>query len=410
MIKANLFARGTQTIEYWKCEVYEDERKNGVIKLSYGKLGGKLIEKVTTIYQGKNKGKKNETTPLLQANSEADSKILNKKRSGYKSLEDLKIENRENLILSLYENSTDTLFKILDEKLPKSNTDLNGNLKPMKAQQYYKDNGSVRINFPCYVQPKINGFRSLSFSRIGENTLFPTEQVIFTSKNGLDFIPLPLIEKELLVLFKKIGNELSYIFDGELYIHGQKLQTISSSVKKRNELTNSLEYRIFDLAIDEMEQVDRIQKLNEIFENTNFTYVKLVPSILCFSHQEAVKYKDSFISQGYEGAIFRDLSAQYQFGKRPQTMVKLKDRESEEFTILNIIDSPNNPGIPIFICKNDINDLTFEVVIEGTIEERKEYFINKEKYIGKPLTVEFYERTAEDKPFHAIGVAIRDYE
>ena len=47
--------------------------------------------------------------------------------------------------------------------------------------------------------------------------------------------------------------------------------------------------------------------------------------------------------------------------------------------------------------KNDINDLTFEVVIEGTIEERKEYFINKEKYIGKPLTVEFYERTSDDE-------------
>jgi hypothetical protein len=91
-------------------------------------------------------------------------------------------------------------------------------------------------------------------------------------------------------------------------------------------------------------------------------------------------------------------------------MVKFKDRESSEFLITNIIDSDKNPGIPIFVCKNDINDENFEVVIEGTLDERRQYFTNREQHIGKYITVEYYERTKKGVPFHAIGVAVRDYE
>jgi len=43
-------------------------------------------------------------------------------------------------------------------------------------------------------------------------------------------------------------------------------------------------------------------------------------------------------------------------------------------------------------------------------ETRKKYLDDKVDLIGKPLTVEFYERTKDDLPFHAVGIAVRDYE
>ena len=51
----------------------------------------------------------------------------------------------------------------------------------------------------------------------------------------------------------------------------------------------------------------------------------------------------------------------------------------------------------------------FNVTPEGSHEKKKEYLSNKFNYIGKQLTVRFFERTITGVPFHAVGV-VRDYE
>jgi DNA ligase-1 len=411
----DLFARDIHSdIKHWSCSVYEEEGK-GVILVKYGVLFGNRAERITIVTKGKNIGKSNETTPISQAIHDADGKILNKRREGYKSLSDLKCSNIEHLLSSLNEEITQDIFHFLEHNLPADNTDMEGNAKPMKAQPYLKDDNTPRISFPCIGQAKINGFRCFSSFRLGLKTLFGSELTVqFLSKRGLDFIPLPIIEKELLELYNTIpDNEKEFlIFDGEMFIPNQKLETISSAVRKRNELTNSLEFHIFDLAVPNLTQKERVVKLSNYFKNSNkeFKFIKRVPNVMINSHAEAVIFKNKCIQEGHEGAIFRDLTSNYQFGKRPKTMVKFKDRESSEFLITNIIDSDKNPGIPIFVCKNDINDENFEVVIEGTLDERRQYFTNKEQHIGKYITVEYYERTKKGVPFHAIGVAVRDYE
>jgi hypothetical protein len=52
----------------------------------------------------------------------------------------------------------------------------------------------------------------------------------------------------------------------------------------------------------------------------------------------------------------------------------------------------------------------FKVNPEGSVETKRKYFSEKHNIIGKKLTVEFYERTAFGLPFHAVGIAVRDYE
>ena len=62
----------------------------------------------------------------------------------------------------------------------------------------------------------------------------------------------------------------------------------------------------------------------------------------------------------------------------------------------------------VLMCKNDINDLTFESTVVGTVEERKAIIDNPP--IGKMVTIKFYERTKNGIPFHSNVIAIRDYE
>lgn len=426
----DLFARDIQTnIKHWTCQVSEEDGI-GIIKVIYGNLNGKRAEKITTVQTGKNIGKKNETTPLQQALSDAKGKVLKKSREGYKSCEDLglKLEDIQRLNGMIDEVE-------LDIALPITNTDMEGVEKPMKAQPYFKDDGvTPKITFPCYGQAKLNGFRACVFFRKGENDLFgATTNVVIKSKNGLEYNTLVHIEhdfKLLLEAAKQDGNLVNIlekhnltidqiVFDGEVYLANTFLEDISSAVKKTNELTPFLEYHIFDLAIPKLTQVERITLLKQIFTITSnntasigkpFARIGRVLTKYVNNHEEAISLSKQWIQEGYEGGIFRDLKATYAFGKRPSTMVKYKERESAEFIILSISDTPENPGVPVFTCRNDINDEIFDVVIQGDLEKRKKYFEESDKYIGKSITVEFYERTKKGVPFHAVGITIRDYE
>ena len=91
-------------------------------------------------------------------------------------------------------------------------------------------------------------------------------------------------------------------------------------------------------------------------------------------------------------------------------MLKYKKIYDGLFEILDIVpEGKKRATLPKFICKNDINDNTFETTIIGTFEQQEQYLINKDKYItGEYLClVEFRERSGVNElPFHAKGVKI----
>lgn len=67
----------------WKIEVIENKDKTGTIKVTHGYEGMKMVVSEKVICEGKNKGKKNETTAIQQAYLEARSAWTKKKDSGY---------------------------------------------------------------------------------------------------------------------------------------------------------------------------------------------------------------------------------------------------------------------------------------------------------------------------------------
>ncbi len=90
-------------------------------------------------------------------------------------------------------------------------------------------------------------------------------------------------------------------------------------------------------------------------------------------------------------------------------MTKLKRSQDKEFKVINVIGGENTPELGVFVCLAE-NGMEFNCTPEGTKEQKMEYLTNKVNYIGKMLTVRFFERTKDGKPFHAVGVTIRDYE
>lgn len=415
-----LYARNSNnTINAWSISVEPLENMKALIHIAEGQLEGKETNTTRAVNKGKNIGKMNETTAYEQACKEAQSRWEKKKKQGYKSLKDLNI----NIESYEEEKSGDvlTLNNAIESSLPLNRTDANNLSKPMKAQPYFKEDGSVRIKFPCFGQSKLNGFRVMArWEKVKENvgTLLETEveKVVFRSKEGLRYDILEHIEKEFTKeMFSTInikGEQIEIVFDGEMYIPNEILSEISSAVRKRNNKTEKLKFYIFDIAISEVNQKSRLQFLDEfrtLLINNSCKNILTVNSIKINSNEEAQEFTDTCIKQGYEGAIFRDINAEYQFGKRPQTMVKLKRFQDKEFKIVDVVGGDNSPELGVFICVQE-QGLKFKVTPEGSQDIKKEYLSNKTKYIGKKLTVRFFERTKDNLPFHAVGTTIRDYE
>lgn len=402
----DLYARDSKgRIKVWKGKVKHDtEFNHGVMITEDGLLEGKLVRRVNRIKEGKNIGKSNETTPFDQACNEMSSKHQHKKLTGYKSLDDLNIGTTPS-------NDDDLLF-VLNNTLPKYNTDKDGDAQPMKAQQYYKTatdgTKTPRIKFPCLGQPKYNGVRCTA--------KLVNDKAQFKSKNGVVYAQLPHLEVEMTKVLMFCRNHMGrdFVLDGELYIHGYILSDIKSAVTKGNMYTPLVTFEMYDVAIADIPQVLRLSILStikhEALEGTKS--INVTTTIDIRSDEQAQLVTDEWIKNRYEGGIFRAPKATYKFGSRPVTMTKLKRKEDAEFEIIDVVPMKKYPNLGMFICKNNINDSTFTVVAEGDHETKAKYLDDRLELIGQPLTVEFYERTKAPKevPFHAVGITPRDYE
>lgn len=398
-----------------------DKLTKATIVVKSGLLNGKMTSKSTDILSGKNIGKANQTTVQEQANNEAQSKWEKKRKEGYKSLSELNgfsVNGNKNEIENFDSKIVYTIESYLKKYLPKTNTDDNGNMIPMKAQQYWKDDAKTkpRIPFPCYIQPKINGVRCFAhIKRYQDNQI----AVKLLSKKGLEYPILVDIISELTKL-AWISRDIlpdEFYLDGELYIPNTILSEITSAVRSLSLMTQSVRFYCFDVAIPcnmDMVQRDRLTLVFNLFKayraNCNSNKISFVETKRAFTQHDVDSSFETYLQFGYEGLIARAPLATYKFGQRPQTMTKLKRRESKEFEIIDVIDSDHNPDVAIFVCRNDMTTETFKVNPEGSVAQKKQYYKDRLQLIGKWLTVEFYERTNTDLPFHAVGIAIRDYE
>lgn len=425
---AKLYKRGRNSILEWVIKI---EKINGKVNLmmAYG-----IIDKEHTIMwqnniKGKNLGKANETTNEEQALLEAQSKVNNKLKEGYKQLSDLQDENAE-----LFFN-TKSLEIFLNAVLPEYNTDVNGNEIPMKCQQYYKtgkeftdstgkiwddkkyyyllnpyvakDSKLITINFPCFSQPKVNGVRAFIKLVNGKIEIFSKKGLTYNIPHIADWF------KRNIDIFDILEDEV--IFDGELYIPGKSLQNISSAVKAYQIETLNVKFYLFDIAVENIGQKDRYIKylytpiVKGILAKEQDCPIVLVPTITVGNDDMAQQHTDKYISEGYEGAIFRDYNGLYQFGKRPKEIVKLKRTVSAEFEIIGVIPNEKDDTMGKYVCKT-LDGEEFKVNPTMDNDGKRELLLNSSSFIGKFLTCTFYEYTDAGIPFHIIDNIVRDYE
>lgn len=390
-------------IKVWSVNVEDAfDESQAYLRITHGKMGGKLTEKLEIISVGK-QGRK----PYEQAISEAQSRITKQIKKGYR----------------------ETVEELTD--LP---------ILAMLSKDHTKapKNQEEKIKQGVFTSDKLDGIRLMAFCKL----IGGVKSVILKSRTGED-VYLPHITSQLLTVM--VPGE---IFDGEAYLHGPQLQDINSAVqrtdthakideceKKYNSakdkhrksttaaglqhnppeyereceekvtaarlalenaylidsLRPKLEFHVFDvLNKDTMDSrfVTRLGNLRVVGQRfRRVTHIKEVKYKVASSIEELTDQLKDCIGRGYEGIMYRFAEGVYESGKRSSFLWKFKLFFDEEFEIVG--SHKDKQGGIIFELKNNLNDEEFDCVM-GSYDWR--IAVADDDFSGQYMTVKFQAR------------------
>lgn len=344
-----LYARtNTGAVQSWTIEIV-----NNKYRTHYGQVDGAIQTTEWTICEGKNTGKKNETSANEQALKEAKATWKKKKESGYfESVEDI-------------DNTTFT--------------------EPMLAKNYddYKD----ELKYPVYSQPKLDGIRCV----VKKDGMW--------SRNGKPILSAPHVLVALKSFFDRFPNA---ILDGELYADkfANDFNAICSLVKKTKptpqdleDSAKSIQYWVYDWIVPKTFS-DRNSDITAYVVNNNV--VRRVPTHLVDTITHLNDLYEKYIDEGYEGQMVRT-DGPYE-NKRSKHLLKRKEFQDSEFKILDIVEGVGNKsGMAGHMVFKNHKGIEFHSNIKGNREYLKELLKNKKKYLGKSATVKYFNLTPDDE-------------
>jgi len=333
-------------------------------------LGGKGVETLTEYTEGKNIGRSNETTPIMQAVFEAQSKVKKQLDKGY--VEEKPEEGA---------NVTNAL----------------GLVKPMLAQPVEK---VKNWQFPVHVQPKMDGHRCLATLQDGKVFLY--------SRGGK-----PIIVHHIMAALQKLADSGRWggeTLDGELYCHGKAFENISSLIKKPQQDSKYLSYNIYDIVLEAPYGV-RFDVLDELITEGEYPTLCLTACYQVIDQAGIDRYHAAWTQNGYEGTMIRHGHAHYETDKRSSSLMKRKDEKDAEFEIVGVRKGKPNKRlgteVGIYICKT-LDGKLFDVTAPGDAKEKHHHAVNGHQNIGKKLTVFSFGYTKEGKPCHITNSRIRE--
>jgi len=323
-----------------------------------------LVTSEWTIAEAKNTGKKNATSGSEQATAEIEAKYKKQRKTGY--------------------------FDSIND------VDTNQYVEPILAKSY-KDYAED-VNFSkgeWGMQTKFNGICNITTI----NGCF--------SRKGEKFVTLKHIESALISFFKKFPDA---VLHGEAFNddYREQLNEIVKLCRKSVHITDDdykqseklIKYYIYDGYCESAgigEEVPYSKRKEWIDKNIIGTYDCCieVKTIIVKDKKHLDEFFGERIERGDEGVILRNMNMKYSH-KRDKNLLKYKPLDSEEMTITGIREGSGNwSGKAKIVSVKEKNGNEFDATFKGTMEEAKECLNNKNKWIGKLVTIQFNGRTSK---------------
>lgn len=378
----------------WDASVYENpETGDGITIIHHGLLDGALQEETRVITVGKNKGKKNETTPVQQAIAETQRRWTDKVQ-------------KESYQVLTTEGNLD--YQLLTTAEGVCNTSMPMTFFPMLADKL-NPNKKTQVLFPFIVQPKLDGLRCVVFKNA-------SGKVVAQSRTGKLF---PHVEHVLKECRELLETHPTLILDGELFTFEVPFETLAGLIKKEKissqELTlletcvNFHVYDCMDYANKKRTFQDRHNNLlSPLLSSLSSSPLILVETKWVASWDEFREEFASYISQGYEGIMVRKPDGVYGENMRSSDLLKYKEFMEDEFVLSGFKEGTGrDTGTVIWECKTP-EGRTFHVRPQGTLEHRRDLFLRATEQMGKRLTVKYQELSEQGVPRFPVGKDIRE--
>lgn len=388
--------------------------ENSKIWRTDGQVGGKMKDPIAREIAGNTL-----RTPEQQAQLEAEKYWIQQVDKGYKPAENdekgMKIYNHVISQKSQNGGMNRGVKMFCETQITTGTTsgikEMNNTHYPMLAKHYLEH--LEKVEFPCFVQPKLDGIRALS--------VYKDNKVILESRNGKDYVHLNHIREEIKILLKDYPNT---VLDGELYTHTfenkknvERFQFLSEACKITRTVPHPkesfVEYWIFDIWDPKGSFRDRFAILQDLFNNYSGKVLKLVPTKQVDSHAEIEKFMNKTLKQDFEGIMIRNSEAKYISRKdyHCDELLKYKRFEDEEWVIVG---ADECQGTQKGAIKWNLELNAKRVVAKqmGSVEDARELYKQfkktPEKFIGEKINIRFNERTKDGIPRFPRATVIRE--
>lgn len=272
-----------------------------------------------------------------------------------------------------------------------------------------KTKKKVKLEDGWYVSRKLDGVRCIA-------VLKSNGDVKFYSRAGNEFETLGMIADEL----KRIPQDI--ILDGEICMIGadgnEDFQGIIKEIKRKNHTIRRPRFMVFDMLTHEefgsqtstRTFKERQNYMMGWFENYSgeLDFVTPLEQTLIDTEEHLQHYMELAAKNKWEGLMIRK-DATYQ-GKRSDDILKIKKMHDAEYVVIDIENTFNRV---IVDGKEVEEEMMKHVIIEHkgnrvqvgsgfTLEEKRYYFKNPDKILGKQICVQYFEETLNQHGEHSL--------
>ena len=368
-----------------------------------GVIDGKIVRHPPTYTVYKNKGKKNERNPFEQALVDARTKYLKKIESGF--------------VIDLKVMITSYLFH------------------PMLVHNFKTKQKNIK--YPAYIQPKLDGTRCIAFLNTKDIDKSTYKDVMMYTRQLKEYQGFDEIKKILFEPLLKLHKEGGLYIDGELYSHGDDLQTICGAVRNPNrdniEKYKNIQYWIYDLFypnyldITFEDRLPIIDKVFDIIKKNN--YIVKTPTHYVGSLLDINTLYHKYLREKYEGIIIRNSNSLYLTSSigtsaklRSKYILKRKEKYSNEYELVDFKQGikGRDVGAILWILKTYDNDKTEHLFTATpknmTYDERYKLYkklkstdIFEKEYKNRMMTIEYEDLSEFNIPLRAKSVGFREH-
>ena len=268
--------------------------------------------------------------------------------------------------------------------------------KPMLAAKW--EDRKDKIDYPVFVQPKLDGVRCIA-----------NAQGLW-SRTGKQILACPHIEEALAPLF---AANPGLVLDGELYNHELKddFNKIISLVRKTKptaadiaESAEMVQYHVYDVPSHEAAYSERYTELFDLLTGS-WEGIVCVDTYQADDEGAVDDLYWEFIGEGYEGGIVRTDASYEQ--KRSKGLLKRKDFEDAEFTIISIEEGQGNwAGYAKRVIFRLEDGRECGSGLAGNQDFARQLLSERDSYVGGQVTVQFFTRTPDGVPRFPIAKAL----